>query len=128
MAAGRDPLAPDVVVVQGPGMERWIAQSIARDYGICANMGFPFPRDFIERVFRALPDKSLAKPNSSWDVRNLTWRIAKRLAEGRDDPDFAPLAYRAREALLRCLPAAAVTALSRLKHRVVIARRRNARD
>lgn len=92
MAPGRDPLAPGVVVVQGPGMERWIAQSIARDYGICANTAFPFPRDFLERVFRAIPDESLAKPNSGWDVRNLTWRIAKRLAERRDDPDFAPLA------------------------------------
>ena len=50
------------------------------------------------------------------------------LAENERIPDFAPLAYRVREALLRCLPAAAVTALSRLKHRVVIARRRNARD
>jgi len=92
VAPGRDPLAPGVVVVQGPGMERWLAQSIARDYGICANTGFPFPREFIERVFSALPDESLARPNSSWDVRVLTWRIAKRLVEGRGDPDFAPLA------------------------------------
>ena len=92
MAPGRDPLAPGVVVVQGPGMERWIAQSIARDYGVCANTAFPFPRDFLERVFRAIPDESLARSNSGWDVRNLTWRIAKRLEEGRDDPDFAPLA------------------------------------
>ncbi len=96
MAPGRDPLAPGVVVVQGPGMERWIAQSIARDYGVCANTTFPFPRDFLERLFRAIPDEMLEKPNSGWDVRNLTWRIAKRLAAGRDDPDFAPLARQLR--------------------------------
>jgi len=92
MAPGHDPLAPGVVVVQGPGMERWIAQSIARDYGVCANTTFPFPREFLERVFRSLPDELLAKPNPGWDVRNLTWQIAKRLAERRDDSDFAPLA------------------------------------
>jgi exodeoxyribonuclease V gamma subunit len=92
MAPGRHPLAPGVVVVQGPGMERWIAQSIARDYGVCANTDFPFPRGFLEQVFSAIPDESLAKPSSGWEVRNLTWRIAKRLVEGRDDPDFAPLA------------------------------------
>jgi exodeoxyribonuclease V gamma subunit len=92
MVPGRDPLAPDVVVVQGPGMERWIAQSIAREYGVCANTAFPFPRDFIESVFSAIPEESLARPNSGWDVQNLTWRIAKRLGEARDDPDFEPLA------------------------------------
>lgn len=92
MAPGRDPLAPGVVVVQGPGMERWIAQSIARDYGVCANTNFPFPRGFLEQVFSAIPVDSLAKPNPGWEVRNLTWRIARRLGEGRDDPDFAPLA------------------------------------
>jgi len=92
MAPGRDPLAPGVVVVQGPGMERWIAQSIARDYGVCANTKFPFPRGFLEQAFSAIPVDSLAKPNPGWEVRNLTWRIARRLGEGRDDPDFAPLA------------------------------------
>lgn len=92
MAPGQDPLAPDVVVVQGPGMERWIAQSIAREYGVCANTSFPFPRVFLETVFRAIPDPSFAKTHSGWEVRGLTWRIAKRLALGRDEPDFAPLA------------------------------------
>ena len=92
MTPGRDPLAPGVVVVQGPGMERWIAQCIARDYGVCANTNFPFPRDFLEQVFRAIPDASFSRPNSAWEVRNLTWRIAKHLVDGRDDPDFAPLA------------------------------------
>ncbi len=44
MKPGRDPLTPNTVVVQGPGMECWIAQSIARDYGILANAVFPFRR------------------------------------------------------------------------------------
>lgn len=92
MAPGRDPLALDIVVVQGAGMERWIAQSIAREYGVCANAAFPFPRDFLERVFRAIPDESLASRQTGWEVGNLTWRIAKRLVESRDETDFAPLA------------------------------------
>jgi exodeoxyribonuclease V gamma subunit len=91
MLPGRDPLAPDVVVVQGPGMERWIAQSIARDFGVFANAAFPFPRDFLERVFRAIPDDTATQPDSKWSPQHLTWRIARRLVEGRDDPDFAPL-------------------------------------
>lgn len=92
MLPGRDPLAASIVVVQGAGMERWIAQSIARDRGVCANIEFPFPRDFLDRVFAANVDDSLALPNPGWEPRNLTWCVAKLLAEGRDHPDFAPLA------------------------------------
>ena len=92
MAPGRDPLAPNRVVVQGPGMERWIAQSIAREYGVLANTDFPFPRGLLDLVFGAIPDQSYSKPNAEWDVKKLTWRIAKLLDAGRDDPDFEPLA------------------------------------
>ncbi len=92
MRPGRDPLAPGLVVVQGPGMERWIAQSIAREYGVCANTEFPFPREFLERIFGALPDESLARSHSGWEVRGLVWRVAKHLVRLRDEADFAPLA------------------------------------
>lgn len=92
MRAGQDPLAPGLVVVQGPGMERWIAQSIAREHGVCANTEFPFPREFLERIFGALPDESLARSHPGWEVRGLVWRVAKHLARLRDEPDLAPLA------------------------------------
>lgn len=92
MKPGRDPLTPNTVVVQGPGMERWIAQSIARDYGILANAVFPFPRGLLDRVFSTLPDSMASKSNLDWEVKRLTWRIARHLAAGRDEPDFQPLA------------------------------------
>ncbi len=106
MAPGRDPLAPNRVVVQGPGMERWIAQSIAREYGVLANTDFPFPRGFLELVFGAIPidpyanadvnpngnTNSRTSANAEWDARKLTWRIARHLEAGRDDPEFESLA------------------------------------
>ena len=92
MAPGRDPLAPNRVVVQGPGMERWIAQSIAREYGVLANTVFPFPRGFLDLVFGTVLDEKISKSNAEWEVSRLTWRIAKHLEAGRDDPDFEPLA------------------------------------
>ena len=87
---GRDPLATAHVVVQGPGMERWVAQSIARDYGVCANTQFPFPQQFLDRVFQALPSSEVTNP--AWGVSQLTWWIARILDERRDDPEFAPMA------------------------------------
>ncbi|HIF92847.1 MAG TPA: exodeoxyribonuclease V subunit gamma [Myxococcales bacterium] len=92
MTPGGDPLSPRTVVVQGPGMERWIAQSIAREYGVLANTLFPFPRGFLDRVFRSIPDPAHAKANANWESGKLTWRIAKLIDSKRDESDFRPLA------------------------------------
>lgn len=91
MAPGNDPLAPGVVVVQGAGMERWVAQSIARERGVCANLRFLFPRHFLDRVFRCLPDSPYGAPNPHWEVGPLGWRVARQLDRHRNDPDFEPL-------------------------------------
>ena len=91
MAPGRSPLAPSTVVVQGPGMERWLAQSLARAYGVCANTEFIFPRDFLERVFEQVEGD--ARPEAGlWQGGRLVWAVARQLEALRDDPDFAPLA------------------------------------
>ncbi|MCP4906811.1 MAG: exodeoxyribonuclease V subunit gamma [bacterium] len=89
---GRDPLAPSVVVVQGPGMERWLAQSISRRYGVCANTEFLFPRQFLEKLLQSTPTEAVSGPNSAWEVGCLVWSIARRLSEGRGDADYEPLA------------------------------------
>ncbi len=47
------PLVPETVVVQSRGMERWLSQRIARRNGICANLTFPFPNRFLERLCEA---------------------------------------------------------------------------
>ncbi len=92
MAPGRDPLVPSIVVVQGPGMERWLAQSVAREYGVCANTEFLFPRHFLERVFESTPGEAAGRPHSGWEVGRLVWSIARRLSVGRGDADYEPLA------------------------------------
>ena len=91
MAPGRDPLAPSTVVVQGPGMERWLAQSLAREYGVCANTEFIFPRAFLERVFAQVEGETKPAPGI-WDGGRLVWAVAGQLEALRDDPDFASLA------------------------------------
>ena len=42
-AAGTDPLEESVIVVQSPGMERWLAMQLADRLGVWANCRYPFP-------------------------------------------------------------------------------------
>ena len=89
------PLSPSCVVVQGQGMERWIAQAVAREYGVCANTEFLFPRNLLERVF-TLSEAALDAPgpaaNPAWQSDQLLWSIARRIAVSQDAPELAPLA------------------------------------
>ncbi len=81
-----DPLATDIVVVQNPGMARWVFQQIALHDGIAANLDFPLPATFIWRIL----DLSLGElPDiSSFSREVLTWRIMRGLAELAEEPLF----------------------------------------
>lgn len=98
IAPGRDPLTPATVVVQGPGMERWIAQQVARRHGVCANVEFLFPRAFLERAFESVlagldagvgGDPEAAK---AWEPSRLAWSIARALGALADEAEFAAVA------------------------------------
>jgi len=50
------PLAPEVIVVQSRGMQRWLSMELARSSGVCANVWWPFPNAFVLDIFsRILP-------------------------------------------------------------------------
>ncbi|MCI5183943.1 MAG: hypothetical protein D3921_15730, partial [Candidatus Electrothrix sp. AW1] len=55
-----NPLTPETIVVQNPGMARWLSQQIAQRTGISANFAFPLPASFIWQIFEqtlgGLPD------------------------------------------------------------------------
>ena len=57
-----NPLAPEIIVVQNPGMARWLSQQIALRTGISAHCSFPLPASFIwqlfEQTLQGLPDLS----------------------------------------------------------------------
>jgi exodeoxyribonuclease V gamma subunit len=87
----RDPLESSIVVVQGQGMERWIAQSLADEHGVCANTSFLFPKNLLERVFASCPVEDWAAPDPRWEPERLTWWVAQRIVRHRDAPELAPL-------------------------------------
>ncbi len=83
------PLVPDTVVVQSPGMARWLSQRLAISRGIAANISFPLPAAFVWQLFRGqlphLPERS------SCAREVLRWRIMALLPRLIKQREFAPL-------------------------------------
>jgi exodeoxyribonuclease V gamma subunit len=91
-----DPLTPERVVVQNPGMARWLAQGLAERLGVAANLSFPLPATFFWSVLDAwFPDLPEEAP---LDRETLLWRVMAALPGLLADPAFAePAAYLAGE-------------------------------
>ncbi|MCI5221444.1 MAG: exodeoxyribonuclease V subunit gamma, partial [Candidatus Electrothrix sp. AR4] len=81
-----NPLAPEVIVVQNPGMSRWLSQQIALRTGISAHLSFPLPATFVWNIFEQtlgiLPDLS------QFDRNVLLWRIQQELTLLLTDPSM----------------------------------------
>ncbi len=71
------PLAPEVIVVQSRGIQRWLSLRLSRDLGICANCSWPFPNQFFQNTVRSclpgLPE------TGAFDREVLTWRLMELL-------------------------------------------------
>ncbi len=85
-----DPLEPEVVVVPNQGLARWVAHGLAQRLGICANVRFPFPDQFlVDLARRVVPDAPDGGPFSP-DV--LAWRVAAALPGLAGRPGGEPVA------------------------------------
>lgn len=74
-------LAPDLVLVPQPGLQRWLVQRLAERYGIAANLEFLAPAQLVWRLLRAADD-SLPE-QSAFDREVLAWRILERVQRGQ---------------------------------------------
>ena len=84
-------LAPEIVVVQSRGMERWVSLQLARIHGICANLAFPFPNTLLQTIStRLIPDMPTAE-KSPFTKDILAFRILKRLPACLAKPGFESL-------------------------------------
>ena len=72
-----DPFAAEAVVIPTLGLERWLTRELARRQGICANISFLFPGNFVAGLMEtALPERAAAR---FYARDNLAWRIMKSL-------------------------------------------------
>lgn len=85
-----NPMQPETIVVQNPGMERWLSQQIADSTGIAANLDFPLPASFVWHIYQCwMPDMP---DQTGFDRDSLSWQIMGLLPQLMNAPDFAALA------------------------------------
>jgi len=83
------PLAPEVIVMQSKGMQRWLAIELAKRFGVWANCNYPFPNAMVWQLFNLLfPDIPESSPFSS---EIMTWKIMGLLPNFLGSTPFAPL-------------------------------------
>jgi exodeoxyribonuclease V gamma subunit len=82
-------LAPEIIVVQNPGMKRWLSQQIALESGVAANIEYPLPASFVWQIhgfwLGDLPEQK------EFDRESLRWRILSLLPELPRGKEFAHL-------------------------------------
>lgn len=83
------PFAPEVIVVQSKGMQRWLAMELARRFGVWANCVYPFPNAMIWRLFRTVMPE--VPENSAFSAEVMTWKIMGLLPGFIEQEQFAPL-------------------------------------
>jgi exodeoxyribonuclease V gamma subunit len=83
------PFSKELFLIQSQGMERWISQQLAQQFGVWANYEFLFPAKFFSSVAQKL-DKRLT--DELFDRHKMTWRIENVLRDLQGD-DFLPLQH-----------------------------------
>lgn len=81
------PWTPEVVVVQGPGVERWLTHELAERFGVFAHCDFPFPRTNVESILSLFDGRAGADP---YDLTALTLTLIELL---RDFPEPQVVRY-----------------------------------
>jgi exodeoxyribonuclease V gamma subunit len=83
------PLAPEVIVMQSKGMQRWLAMELAKRFGVWANCDYPFPNAMVWRLFGQMLHEIPESTPFSSEV--MTWRIMGLLPSLLEKEAFAPL-------------------------------------
>jgi len=81
-------LSTETILVQNPGIKRWLQLQISQNQGIAANLEFPLPTRFIWFMYQCLfeaPDLSEYEPGV------LRWRIFERLEKLQSEAGFSSI-------------------------------------
>lgn len=79
-------LAPETLILQSRGMQRWFSIEMSKRFGIWGNVEYPFPNRFIADLFSRYLD---IDPNQGgFEPENLRWKIMQFLPEMLDMPEF----------------------------------------
>ncbi len=85
-----NPLEQELVLVQSPGMARWLQLELAEAFGIAASINFPLPATFLWNTFKeVLTD---VPERSAFAKESMTWKLMGLLPEMIEKDGFEPLA------------------------------------
>jgi exodeoxyribonuclease V gamma subunit len=91
-----NPFAPETIVVQSKGMERWLSLKLAEHLGCCANIHFPFPNAIVQSLFNYLmPDLDLSNDIEkirAFDRDVMIWKIMRTIPQFLTQASFSQLA------------------------------------
>ena len=93
-----NPLAPEIIIVHGPAMQRWLSLQLARTLGICANTRFDYPNAVLSDLVRRILSDGGTSP---FEPDILTWKILGLLPDCLSLPEFAPVAVYMQQATPR---------------------------
>jgi len=85
------PFAPELIVVQSKGMQRWLSMELAGRFGVWANCSYPFPNAFVTGLFSLTMPETAVTGGFSPDVT--TWKLFAHLAGIEEEAVFAPLQH-----------------------------------
>ncbi|MXP66407.1 exodeoxyribonuclease V subunit gamma [Pantoea sp. Nvir] len=86
-----DPLSPEIILVQSPGMAQWLRIELAQIFNIVANIEFPLPASFIWNMFmRVLPD---IPAESFFNKSSMQWKLMHRLPQLLTQEAFVSLRH-----------------------------------
>jgi len=86
-----DPFDPEVVLVQSTGMAQWLQMTLAKKFGIAANIEFPLPASFIWDMFvRVLKD---IPQESAFSKQSMSWKLMTLLPQMLERPEFVMLRH-----------------------------------
>jgi exodeoxyribonuclease V gamma subunit len=88
-SSGENILQAQNILVQNPGMKRWLQQQISVSTGIAANINFPLPSRFIWDIFSIQFDD--VDSFSSYDAEVLRWSLMTILQDHIQEPALAVL-------------------------------------
>src|SRR5215213_6070070 len=79
-----DPFAREVISVPTRGMERWIAQQLSLQLGICANVDFPTPRRLVGAAVAAAT--GVDPETDPWLPERAVWPLLEVVDDCLDEP------------------------------------------
>ncbi|HEY4466803.1 MAG TPA: exodeoxyribonuclease V subunit gamma [Klebsiella sp.] len=86
-----DPFMPEMVLVQSTGMAQWLQMTLAKRFGIAANIDFPLPASFIWDMFvRVLKD---IPGESAFNKQSMSWKLMTLLPQRLNDESFTLLRH-----------------------------------